>query len=590
MEQIFLEPNEEITSVIDKLASASGGKVALVLPKNSTLFQSLVNLKLLAKQAKELNREVVLITGNKVGQRLATQVGIETYETLGNVRGAATVAPASVSNPTPAVPIPTVPETLPDGTPIRRYIPASGQTPSETTQSEPTEIIPDSLSGETPTDTVPIVEGNALAAGESVEVSHEDEPAPQTAPAPEPNPTDLPTIISRGPVQRREFHFELPWKSLLAAGVLLIIAFAITYVMLPKATVTVTLPAKPVSEELLLSVRAVTEVDNSTVPGTLISVEKSLTKPIAATGKKDIGTKAGGSISFKNCEDTQSRNIAAGSKVTASAKTFTTNAALTIPAGSFSAGGTVCSSTAVSVAVTAEIAGEAHNISNGTFTINGQSSRISGTGSTTGGTTKQVTVLTQEDIDKGLADLDAQASAEANTELTAKAEGLMIIEGGVTLTPKTRSSDKKVGEQVEAATVNLITTVSTLVFDKSLAEAKVRESLTGKIDDGQRLEIPADQPISIAFKEFSADKTAMSIAAAGKGFGVPDISRSELAKAVKHSSRAKAEQRLKDDFKATEVKIELSPSWWMDRLPFLASAIKVEYGFSEIQPTEIPVP
>ncbi len=593
MEQIFLEPNEEITSVIDKLAGASGGKVALVLPKNSTLFQSLVNLKLLAKQAKELNREVVLITGNKVGQRLATQVGIETYATLGNVRGTANVPPQTTASPSPVASPPVTPETLPDGTPIRRYVPSSGQTLQAVVEPEPipTATEAESVKIETPTDTVPIVDVGALAAHETFEVSHEEASTPPVKTSPEPAPIELPTIISRGPVQRREFHFELPWKSLVAAGVLILIAFGITYVMLPKATVTVTLPAKAVSEELLLAVRAVTEADDKTVPGNLLSVDKSLTKPIAATGKKDIGTKAGGTISFKNCEDTQSRSVAAGSKVTASAKTFTTNAALTIPAGSFSAGGTVCSSTAVNVAVTAETAGEAHNISNGTFTISGQSSRISGTGSTTGGTTKQVTVLTQEDIDKGLADLDAQASTEATTELTAKAEGQTIIEGSVTLTPKTRSSDKKVGEQVDAATVTLVTTASTLVFDKTLAEAKVRESLTGKIDDGQRLEIPADQPITIIFKEFSADKSVMTITAAGKGFGVPDISKGELAKAVKHFSRAKAEQRLKDDFQATEVRIDLSPSWWMDRLPFLASAITVEYGFSEIQPTtETPTP
>jgi hypothetical protein len=598
MEQIFLEPNEEITSVIDKLAGASGGKVALVVPKNSTLFQSLVNLKLLAKQARELNREVVLITGNKVGQRLATQVGIETYATMGTIRDAASTPTLSKSEPVqPAV---SQQETLPDGTPIRRYVPPSGRTETATAapvtdQGEPSEspkvTEPSIDSAELVAPTVPIIDSSTPTDREVTEVVA-DEPAQETRTHAQPEPpAELPTIISRAPTQRRELHFELPWKSLVAAGVLLIVAFALTYVLLPKATLTVTLPAKAVSEDLELAIISSTEPADSSIPGKLLSVDKSLTKPIAATGKKDIGTKASGSVAFKNCEDTQSRSIPAGSKVTASAKTFTTNAALTIPAGSFSGGGTVCSSSAVNVTVTAESAGEAHNLSNATFTINGQSTRVSGTGTTTGGTTKQVTVLTQDDINKGLADLDAQASTEANAELATKAEGQTIIEGSITQTPKTRTSDKKVGDQTDAATVTLVTTVSAIVFDKALVEAKVQEALVAKIEAGQRLEIPADQPITFAFKEYNTDKTSMTIVASGRGFGVSDISRGELAQAVKHMSRAGASERLKADFQATEVKIDLYPGWWMDRLPVLSSAITVEYGFSEVVPTpETPAP
>lgn len=580
MEQIFLEPNEEITSVIDKLSTASSGKVAVVVPKNSTLFQSLVNLKLLAKQAKELNREVVLITGNKVGQRLANQVGIETYASLGTVK-----APPSVAAPlTPPVEATVPVETLPDGTPIRRYVPPAGQTapPEPVVQSEqraePTAATPEA--------TTLSVEDSPLSTAAPVTLSADEPEAPgeptlASVPSAAVSP-ELPTIVTRSSAPRREFHFQLPWKSLLAAGVILLLAFGVTYVLLPKATVTVTLPAKAVSETLDLAVRTVADQNENSITGNLLSVEKSLTKPIAATGKKDIGTKATGSVAFKNCEDSQAHSIPAGSKVTSSGKTFTTNSALTIPAGSFSGGGTVCNSSSVSVTVTAEVAGEAHNISNGTFTITGQSSRISGTGSTTGGTTKQVTVLTQEDVDKGLADLEKQATEEATNELTTKAEGQTIIAGAITQVAKTRSADKKVGDQVDGATVTLVTTVSAIVFDSAHAEAKLNEAMTKKIDAGQRLEIPSEQVPTLTFKEYSADKTVMTITIAGSGYGVTDVSKKELATTVRHASRAQTESRLKDKYQATDVKTEISPSWWFDRLPLLSGAISVEYGFSEL--------
>ncbi|MEX0594851.1 MAG: hypothetical protein WD157_02020, partial [Patescibacteria group bacterium] len=76
---VYLEPDEEITSVIDKIAQSSDKEIALVLAKNSGLFQSLVNLKLVAKEAKKQGKTITLVTTNKIGQRLAGQVGIKTY-------------------------------------------------------------------------------------------------------------------------------------------------------------------------------------------------------------------------------------------------------------------------------------------------------------------------------------------------------------------------------------------------------------------------------------------------------------------------------------------------------------------------------
>ncbi len=584
MEQIFLEPNEEITSVIDKLASSSGGKVAVVVPKNSTLFQSLVNLKLLSKQAKELGKSVVIITGNKVGQRLAAQVGLETYATMGTVK-----EPIPAPQISQAAPVPST-ETLPDGTPIRRYVPPHTQSDSteetepaalpETTPASEVESVPIADATDLPTEPV------TIAAEEPTSTpTHTESVSQPPVEAPE-----LPAIVSRTPTVRKEFHFQLPWKSLAAAGILLLIAFGVTYILLPKATVTVTLPAKAVSETLDVAIRTVADQGENSLTGSLLSVEKSLTKAIAATGKKDIGTKAGGTIAFKNCEDSQSHAVAAGSKVTASSKTFTTNAALTIPAGSFSGGGTVCNSTAVSVAVTAETAGEAYNLSNATFTISGLSTRISGTGTTSGGTTKQVTILTQADVDAGLVALDKQAADEAAAELATKAEGQTILDGAVTQAAKTRTSDKKVGDQVDSATVTLVTTVSAIVFDKAAVEAKHQEALTKKIDAGQKLEIPADRPPTTVFKEYSADKTVMTVTVSGDGYGVPDVSKPELAKAIKHASRQTAEARLKEKYQATEVVFAITPAWWFDRLPLLSGAITVEYGFSEAAPDVAETP
>ena len=49
-EILYLEPDEEITSVVDKLKGLEANSVGLVAPKGSSIVQSLVSLKLLQKQ------------------------------------------------------------------------------------------------------------------------------------------------------------------------------------------------------------------------------------------------------------------------------------------------------------------------------------------------------------------------------------------------------------------------------------------------------------------------------------------------------------------------------------------------------------
>jgi hypothetical protein len=53
-EALYLEADEDITSAIDKLHKTVGDTVQIVVPKRSTLLQSIINLKLLKKRPKPL--------------------------------------------------------------------------------------------------------------------------------------------------------------------------------------------------------------------------------------------------------------------------------------------------------------------------------------------------------------------------------------------------------------------------------------------------------------------------------------------------------------------------------------------------------
>ena len=76
MKLVYLELEEEITSVIDKVQRISDNEVTLVVPKGANLIQSIVNLKLLRKHAGMQGKDITIVTGDPVGVNLAKRAGL----------------------------------------------------------------------------------------------------------------------------------------------------------------------------------------------------------------------------------------------------------------------------------------------------------------------------------------------------------------------------------------------------------------------------------------------------------------------------------------------------------------------------------
>src|SRR5579863_116795 len=79
---IYVDVDDEITGIIDKVASSNEKIVALVLPKRATVFQSIVNMKLLKRRADTAKKSIVLITSESGLMPLAGSVGVYVAKTL----------------------------------------------------------------------------------------------------------------------------------------------------------------------------------------------------------------------------------------------------------------------------------------------------------------------------------------------------------------------------------------------------------------------------------------------------------------------------------------------------------------------------
>jgi hypothetical protein len=223
----------------------------------------------------------------------------------------------------------------------------------------------------------------------------------------------------------------------------------------------------------------------SNVAAVSLETTKDLSQSIETTGEKDMGSKASGTVSLKNCEDSNVRTLAAGSKLTASGKTFVTAAAATIPEGEFSGGGTVCNSDVVEVDVTAAENGAEYNLTNASFTVAGLSSRISGTGTTSGGVSKKVKVVAQADVDAAVKTLLDSAKSEALTDLKQDAkDGQKVFDDTLSAAVVTQSSNPPVGTEATNATVNVKAKYTVLAANESDLTQVVETALASDLKDG----------------------------------------------------------------------------------------------------------
>lgn len=82
----YIDPDEEIISIIGRLRKATESEVFFVAPKRSILLQSLVNLRLLDRESKKLGKTIALVTQDESGQALAEKAGIRVERSLEQVQ------------------------------------------------------------------------------------------------------------------------------------------------------------------------------------------------------------------------------------------------------------------------------------------------------------------------------------------------------------------------------------------------------------------------------------------------------------------------------------------------------------------------
>lgn len=80
--KIYIDPDEPLNSLLQKIQSSSQDKLVIIIHNNSPLFTSQINIELMKTYAERVDKELIFITDIEKTQNLLVELGFEVYPDL----------------------------------------------------------------------------------------------------------------------------------------------------------------------------------------------------------------------------------------------------------------------------------------------------------------------------------------------------------------------------------------------------------------------------------------------------------------------------------------------------------------------------
>lgn len=544
---IYIDIDDEITGIIDKLKASEGKVVALVLPKRASVFQSIVNMKLLKRAADGSKKHLVLITSEAGLLPLAGAAGVHVAKTL-------------TSKPE----IPSAPE------------PDTSEATVEESAEDAGEIDPNQPIGK--------LAGPATGADgvETLVLDDEDVP-PELDDAPTGPKTFEPP---KGKKNKKLAvpNFERFRLFLILGGVgllLLIFGFVFANMSLAKAKITVKTDATNVDVNLqLVLATAATEskIEEGVLPAKLASQQKVYTQQVPTTGQKNTGNKASGDVTITNCnKDGSGITIPAGTGVSANGQTYITQSTVEIEESLFQ--GSNCRtfpSTSASVNVIAQSAGKSFDLTAGSdMKVAGYPNTTAKSGGITGGTDNIVQSVNQNDINNAKAKI-VPNDAEMKQLLTDQLQKEKYYAIAVTYLPGTPAvtTSANVGDAVSSVTVTQ--TITYTMFGVRQADLKqvIEADIKGQID-AEKQSILDNGLSKAVFTLDSQTPADAHLTLTAVGVAGPDLDVASIKALAAGKKPGVVKQEISNNPDVTDVTIDLSP-FWVSSIPKKTDRITVE--------------
>lgn len=536
---IYIDVDDDITTIIDRVKSSKEQIVALVLPKRASTLQSSVNMKLLKRSAEQSKKNPVLITSEPALMPLAAASQIHVAPNL-------QAAPA----------IPPMPDDEPE---------------PEPEASEEVAMGPDTTVGD--------------AMGKSKDKSQPDKPKRKP---------DKPSAKSAGGEGEKSGKPKVPnfrkfrkWMILGGAALVLLIGFLIWAIFFaPKATVAVKTETSDLAKTVDFTADTgadAIDLDGSVLPAVSKEIEKTDTEKVPATGQKDKGKKASGTVDLQNCAFGSGKtNIPSGTGISSGGLTYLTQKSVTLPADVLVGG--KCQTKTVSVGVVAQESGEQYNVSSKSYSVSGHKDVVAVGSAMSGGTTNVVKVVSNADINGAKKVLEAkQEDATGELADALEEDGYVPIKESIDSNSEYAETPKAGTEASEATVVATVKHTMLGVKEDDFKEL-VKKSVEDDIDTATQtvLGFGLDQASFEIGDKPSESQTVISM----KSTLVigPDLKVDEIKSAIAGKSKDDAESVLKDRPGFSDSTVETKP-FWVKNVP--GNVDKIEVVVEKPDGTEI---
>lgn len=530
---VYIEPEDDITDILAKLAKAQAKIVALVPPKKIGALRSVVNIKLIAKTAKQHEKVAVLVTTDPTVKKIAASVRIPVAKNLQSR--------------------PEIPELDEE-----EDKPGSEQVIDEDLAESAAEAAASKKAADA-TKATAKPSKDAKAANKAKDTADKDKKVPDIK--------KYRKFIIAGAV----------------AGVALIAFLVWAFVFAPAATITVAVRTSPSSFSEAITLTTEPGAADATSGKFLIEqlkYEDKQTVEFTATGEENRGEHAKGklTLTFATTDlDNRSYTVPRGTTFTQNGLNFTTDSAVTMAVTSAAnCDGGVCSASAT-VEITATEAGENYNLApNGHWSSPGlnDSVTISDNNGTSGGTTNMVKVVTQADVaaatekfNSNNEEIDGEAKLDeqiTDTDLPIN-DTLNINAGELTASPA-------VGEVVGEGTTPTLTATTTytmFVADKNEIESYLRSRTS--LGDNQRIYSFGDPYFERLTVTSDTTYSARLKTTVSTG---PEITQEEILEKVKGQRIGDARSLLNSIEGVSDVQITTS-FFWVSSIPSDANKITI---------------
>ena len=613
-EIIYLEADEEITSVIDRLRKAKHNCLALVVPRGGTLAQSIVNLKLLKKSASEMGKEISLVANDRISRNLASQIGLTVYSKAGEAEKAGPIEKKAI------------PAEDPKGDfKVNSYYGKEKDLEEEAISDNDETVLDDDT------------ESDALDKGatsaeigdkeESVENSDDDEPEKIEKEEIKKSYKEQDEDIHKQPAEINKFAGEktaelnhnsgsnrkendsngggdnmkkpMSKNKKIFIGIIsgcVVLLLAVAYFFLPYASAKVIVKTEDldISETVTINPIA-TAIDREklVIPATTIEIEKEVTKNYKTTGTKELGEKATGKITIYNEWDDKPKTIPAGTKFAGdSGKVFISSLDATVPGMVVSFAPFNKTAGKIDVSVIALETGESYNIGPSHFSISSVSNLqglVYGQSASamTGGTTKTVKIVSDADFKTAEEDLTKSIGDLGKTELAAKAkdEKVEIIESKITSELLSKEASKNLNDEAESFDYRVKMKLSVMVYNtedlKTVMTASAEKNLASeKMLIGQdKFEVSAELIGDVKVAEEGTESGAVEVKGTLKGKTGQKISDKEIKDKIKNKKYAEAIAIIQSYDKVDSVVLEIWPSS-IARVPMITNRIRVIFDYA----------